>query len=1576
VTSHQNGQTVTATFDHVQITPAVLLTSHLDVSPSALAVNPGTPVSITVKALGPFNNTVSGYRGTVHFTSTDTMAGLPADYTFTAADAGTHTFTATLQALGRQTVTVTDTATNAIQGGTALTVTNAVLPSSLLVAGFPSPVVAGVAGSFTVTARDAMGNTLMGYRGTVHFTSSDTMAGLPADYTFTAADAGTHTFTATLNTPGTQSITVTDPTFGVSGSQSGIQVATRPSITTVGRSATVINLGGTLTVSGAFADPTLGQAHQLVVSWGDNTANTTLSLAAGVFTFSTGHVYALTGNFGVQVTVTGAAGLSDTDALPATAASVVPPGGLVGWWTGDGNNPTTAPDIAGTNPGTLNGGVTYVPGEVGNAFSFNGASDRSSYVNIPNAASLNGTTGTWDFWLKTTQTSGFVGLVGKHDAAGSVNGITMQLDGGHARVEVKGNGPTTLLTGTTPLSDGQWHHMALTFQSGGAVTLYIDGRVEVSDTTTQTVFSFNATPLRFGTMLDTFWTPYNGLLDEVQIFNRVLSSSEIQSIYNAGAAGQIKGVRVQGAPVITSVSRSAAAINEGGTLGVSGVFTDPVAGQTHQLIVSWGDGSANTTLSLAVGVFTFSTNHQYLEEGDFTIRVTAQAANGSSDTVTLPVTAAGLVSWWSAEGNAADVADNNPGALNGNVTFVPGKTGKAFSFDGNSGSYVNVPDAANLDSNTGTWSFWLKTTQTSGFVGLVGKSDAAGSVNGITMQLDQGHARVEVKANGPTTLLTGTTTLNDGQWHLMTLTFQPGGPVILYIDGHMETSGTAPVFTFNPNPLRFGVMTDGFWTPYNGLLDDVQIYNRVLSAAEVRAIYNPVAVAPPANLVDWWTGDGNNPTTTPDIAGTNPGTLNGGVTYVPGEVGNAFSFNGASDRSNYVNIPDAPSLNSTTGTWDFWVKTTQSGSFVGFVGKADMVTSLNGLIMQMDPNGLPRLEIKSNTQTTLLTGTTPLNNGQWHHFALTFQSGGPMIMYVDGQVQATGTAPVFTFNPNPLRFGTQLDNFWAPYNGLLDEVQIFNRVLSASEIQAIYNADGAGLIKGVHVSDVSVVPIGGFTYTTVAGVTPPTQTVGAFIDPAGAEALADYSALINWGDNTTPSAGTISFNAATGLFSVQGSHAYNQVGTYTVTVTIHHDAAADATATSSALVSALHFVIGGFPTSIVAGTSGNFTVTAQDPFGQTVTGYRGTVHFTSSDIQAGLPTDYTFTAADAGMHLFSATLKTAGTQSITATDTTTASVTGTESDIVVTPAAASSFTVSDFPSPTTAGALGAVLVTAKDPYGNVATGYTGTVHLSSNDPQAQLEGDHTFTAADNGTYAFGAILKTAGTWSITATDTATSSITGAQMGIMVTPAAASIFVVTASPASITAGDSTTLTVTAYDAYGNVATGYGGTVHLTSSDGQAVLPADATLSNGTGTFSVILKTAGSQTVTATDTANSSLTGSTTVTVTPAAASYLVVAGFPSPALRMHAYAFTVTAYDAYGNVATGYTGTVTFSSDESHADLPADYTFTAADAGVHTFSATFNRFGTFYLRARDRDNPSLSGTQLGIVVVNQDDGGEG
>ncbi len=101
------------------------------------------------------------------------------------------------------------------------------------------------------------------------------------------------------------------------------------------------------------------------------------------------------------------------------------------------------------------------------------------------------------------------------------------------------------------------------------------------------------------------------------------------------------------------------------------------------------------------------------------------------------------------------------------------------------------------------------------------------------------------------------------------------------------------------------------------------------------------------------------------------------------------------------------------------------------------------------------------------------------------------------------------------------------------------------------------------VTDPAVVATGGFTINALKGTLSDPQVVATFTDPGGAEALANYSADIDWGDSST-SAGTITYDSGTGVFTVTGQHNYAAAGTFTVTVTIHHMAAPDATATSTA----------------------------------------------------------------------------------------------------------------------------------------------------------------------------------------------------------------------------------------------------------------------------------------------------------------------------------------------------------------------------------------------------------------------------
>jgi uncharacterized delta-60 repeat protein len=182
--------------------------------------------------------------------------------------------------------------------------------------------------------------------------------------------------------------------------------------------------------------------------------------------------------------------------------------------------------------------------------------------------------------------------------------------------------------------------------------------------------------------------------------------------------------------------------------------------------------------------------------------------------------------------------------------------------------------------------------------------------------------------------------------------------------------------------------------------------------------------------------------------------------------------------------------------------------------------------------------------------------------------------------------------------------------------------------------------------------------------------------------------------------------------------------------------------------------------SLTAGKAGSFTVTALNADGSVNTGYTGTVHFTSSDPKAVLPADYTFIATDQGVHTFNATLKTAGSQSITATDTATSTTVGSDAGIVVQPAAASQFILSA-PSSVTHGKKFSLTLTVEDAFGNVVTGYVGTVHFTSSDGTATLPVDYTFTAGDAGVHTFTSqtILRKRGKQTITVTDTQNSALT-------------------------------------------------------------------------------------------------------------------------------------------------------------------------------------------------------------------------
>ena len=158
-----------------------------------------------VTALDAYNNMATGYRGMVHFTSGDTQATLPANYTFSAGDNGVHTFTSgvTLATAPTQAITATDTVTGTITGTeTGITVSPAA--ATKLVLSGPTPITAGVCSTiYTVTSEDQYGNvSSVGSNQTINLTNTG------AGGWFTASNCTSGSTTSTQITSGTSASTV------------------------------------------------------------------------------------------------------------------------------------------------------------------------------------------------------------------------------------------------------------------------------------------------------------------------------------------------------------------------------------------------------------------------------------------------------------------------------------------------------------------------------------------------------------------------------------------------------------------------------------------------------------------------------------------------------------------------------------------------------------------------------------------------------------------------------------------------------------------------------------------------------------------------------------------------------------------------------------------------------------------------------------------------------------------------------------------------------------------------------------------------------------------------------------------------------------------------------------------------------------------------------------------------------------------------------------------------------------------------------------------------------------------------
>jgi hypothetical protein len=492
-------------------------------------------------------------------------------------------------------------------------------------------------------------------------------------------------------------------------------------------------------------------------------------------------------------------------ATPLWGQCTTPSTGLVGWWPGDGN----ATDIVGSSNGTAQGGVTFAPGKVGQAMSFNGT---NQFVDLP-AMNL-GRTFSLEFWVQPTRTANYQHLISNSFSSANFGALYLRIN--HLEYW---QGGTLQVTTPDSVPINAWSHVALT-SDGSAVRIYVNG--SLAGTNGALVQTFN-NALRLGSSIPPESNFFQGLLDEVKLYNRALSAAEIQAIVNAGSGGNCKS-----APFITAPATFPEGIGTGGAY--SQALSAALGIPPYSFTLASGALPPGLNLSTTGVISGVPTTPGAFA---FSAQVTDSAGKSSQRTYSISVfpcvsSPTGLVSWWPGDGNASDIVGTSNGTAQGGVTFAPGKVGQAMSFNGTN-QFVDVP-AMNL-GRTFSLEFWVRPTRTANYQHLISNSFSSANFGALYLRINH----LEYWQGGMLQVMTPDSVLTNA-WSHVALT-SDGSAVRIYVNGSLAGTNGALVQSFN-NALRLGSSIPSESDFLQGLLDEVKLYNRALSAAEIQAIVN------------------------------------------------------------------------------------------------------------------------------------------------------------------------------------------------------------------------------------------------------------------------------------------------------------------------------------------------------------------------------------------------------------------------------------------------------------------------------------------------------------------------------------------------------------------------------------------------------------------------------------------------------------------------------------------------------------------------------------------------------------------
>ena len=428
-------------------------------------------------------------------------------------------------------------------------------------------------------------------------------------------------------------------------------------------------------------------------------------------------------------------------------------------------------DYRGENDGTVTDALFNSTGRLNGAYEFDGDGD---YINVSDA-DFRFNTGDFSvaFWGKRTTTGEVQFMLDKRD--GNLDGWAFLMEADNT---VTASLDLVEVTSTNIMPNNKWIHIVAVYDRSDVITLYFNG---ASEATSASISGDNMdTTKSFVIGKPSYFSGANeftGSIDEVIIFNRTLSSAEVSTIYNQTLYGEPR--TINNCSLLLNIDDAGYEINQ--TYGSE--VTHNTSNKDQYVIGNWWFEKNSTDMS----------------------------GNGNDGT------------WYNADG------DEN----------VTGIVGYAYYFDGND-DYMKITHNANQNLNVSTILLWVKINQVSpgGEYALINKwSGAPNYAWGAELINTAGSMYPAIFYGGLTDpALDSSTALDMNTWYHLAFTYN-GTNKIIYINGVFDKKDTSTgTVRIDATNLQIGrVSSTGY---LNGTLDEVLIFNRSLSSAEISEIYN------------------------------------------------------------------------------------------------------------------------------------------------------------------------------------------------------------------------------------------------------------------------------------------------------------------------------------------------------------------------------------------------------------------------------------------------------------------------------------------------------------------------------------------------------------------------------------------------------------------------------------------------------------------------------------------------------------------------------------------------------------------